>query len=211
MEKVKKRSVKPLVGLLIVIVIFILMSYLIQKNLGFIERYFDFGVFGVFIFIFLVAASIVFSPFSAIPLFPIATSLWGWVWAGFFGFVGWTIGAVIAFVLARVYGADLVSKFIPIESFYKFEKRIPREHLFLTLVFFRIVTPIDGISYFFGLFTTMSFGSYLLATIIGLIPFSFAIAYLGSVPLFYQLLFLSLAFAVFILSLFIAYHKKSGK
>jgi len=124
------------------------------------------------------------------------------------GIIGWTLGAVIAFTLARRYGVDLVKKILPIAKIYNFEKKIPNENLFLTVVFLRMVIPIDGVSYLFGLFSRMSLKSYTLATIIGLIPFSFVVAYLGSMPFYYMIIFLLIALIIFMIGVITAYYKK---
>ncbi|MDP2951147.1 MAG: VTT domain-containing protein, partial [bacterium] len=116
--------------------------------------------------------------------------------------------SVIAFMLARKYGANLVKKFLPIEKIYKFEKKIPEKHLFLTVAFLTAVVAMDGISYVFGLFSKMSLRDYTLATIIGLIPFSFTSAYLGSVPFYYTILFLLTGLAILTIGIIIAYFKK---
>ena len=93
---------------------------------------------------------------------------------------------------------------------HKFEKKVPEENLFWTLVFLRMIIPIDGVSYLFGLFSKMSLKSYTIATIIGLIPFSFAVAYMGSMPIQYQIILGLIAGIIFMIGILIAYYKKRG-
>ena len=148
---------------------------------------------------------------SAIPLFPIASALWGENITALLGVLGWTIGAVIAFVIARKYGVAIVGKMIPLKKLYKFEKKIPTGNLFFTVVFIRMVLPIDGLSYVLGLFSKMSLKSYTLATVIGLIPFCFVFAYLGAIPVYYQIIFLMIGLGVFLIGFLIAYYRNYRK
>jgi len=187
--------------------LFVFLTYITQTNLEKIEPYLGNSFLGMFLFVLIVALSIVLAPVSSVPLFPLASALWGWIIAALLGTLGWTIGAVIAFLLARKYGVDLVKRILPLNKIYKFEKRIPNKNLFLTVVLLRMVTPIDGVSYLFGLFSKMSLKSFTIATIIGLIPFSFAIAYVGSISIYYQIFILLIALVIFIIGLLIAERK----
>ena len=80
---------------------------------------------------------------------------------------------------------------------------IPENNLFLTIIFFRMVVPVDGLSYFLGLFSKISFKSYTLATIIGITPFAFVFAYAGGLNIYYQLGALAIAFLIFIIAILI--------
>ena len=51
-----------------------------------------------------------------------------------------------------------------------------------------MIVPVDILSYALGLFTDMKTRDFTIATIIGITPFSFVFAYLGSVPFQYQLI-----------------------
>lgn len=207
----KKEDIKSAINLIFIIGLFIFLSYLAQNNLDFFNKYLDAGFLGMLVFIIILALSDIFVPISAIPLFPLASGIWGWVIAGILGVIGWTIGSIIAFILTRKYGIDLVKHFLPLKEIYRFEKKIPEEHLFLTVVFLRMVIPVDGVSYLVGLFTKMKLKSYTLATIIGLIPFSFVVAYIGSIPFYYEIIFLLMALVIFSIGLLIAYYKKRKK
>ena len=207
----KNERISSIIGIIIIISLFFIFSYFLQKYLDFFKTYFDIGIFGMFLFILIVALSIVLAPVSSVPLFPLATGLWGWVIAGVLGVAGWIIGAVIAFLLARRYGVSLVSKFFPMKKIHRFESKIPHENVFLSLVLLRMFIPFDGISYLFGLFSNMKLKSYTTATIIGLIPSTFLIAYLGSLPLIYILILSPIFLLVFFLGLLVAYRRLKKK
>lgn len=207
----KKDWISAAVSIIIIIGLFIFLSYIIQNNLDFFKTYLDFGFIGMLVFLIILILSVVIVPVAAFPLFPLASGLWGWVIAGVLGVIGWTLGSVIAFMIARKYGVDLIKKFFPIEKIYKFEKKIPDKHLFWTVVFLTMVVAMDGISYIFGLFSKISLRDYTLATIIGLIPFTFAVAYIGSMPFYYTILFLLIGLTILAVGMIIAYYTKKRK
>jgi len=200
-----KEKINAILGLFIILILFVLCSYFVQNNLDLIQKYIGVGIFGIFVYVLMLIVSIVFAPVSVIPLIPLASGLWGWKIAGILNIIGWTIGACIAFILARKYGAPLVDKLFSMKKINDLEKYIPEKHLFLGVVFFRMVTPVDGLSYVLGLFTKMSFTSFTLATIIGITPFAFIFAYAGTLALEYQILFLTLAIFVFLFGIWVAY------
>jgi uncharacterized membrane protein YdjX (TVP38/TMEM64 family) len=89
---------------------------------------------------------------------------------------------MIAFVLARRYGARLVGRIVPLQKIQKFEAKLSSRNQFWTVVLLRLTVPVDVLSYAIGLFSTMPAKSYLLATTIGVIPFAFIFAYTGTLP-----------------------------
>ncbi|MEK6873915.1 MAG: VTT domain-containing protein [Nanoarchaeota archaeon] len=211
MPYITKSKLNAFGSIVLIIFLFLVISYLVQQNINYIKDSLDYGVYGEIIYILVLIISIVFAPVSVVPLIPIASGLWGWKIAGLLNTIGWSLGAVIAFLISRKYGVPLVSKLIPIKKLSKFEKYIPEENLFLAVVFFRMVTPVDGLSYILGLFSKMSFTSFTLATVIGIAPFSFILAYAGTLSIGYQVLSLSVAFFMFLLGLIIAYFNYKKK
>ena len=51
-----------------------------------------------------------------------------------------------------------------------------------------MIIPVDILSYALGLFSKIKFWPYVIATFIGVIPVTFLLAYIGSVPFIYQIL-----------------------
>ncbi len=198
-----KDKLNAFLGIVLIVVLFIGSSYIAQHSLNSINLDETNNFIGMIIYTIIVILSIVIAPVSVMPLIPLASKLWGWPLAGLLSIIGWTIGAVIAFLLARKYGVPLVAKFIPMKKIYKLEKMIPENNLFLTIIFFRMVVPVDGLSYFLGLFSKISFKSYTLATIIGITPFAFVFAYAGGLNIYYQLGALAIAFLIFIIAILI--------
>lgn len=194
---------KSILGILIIIILFVLFSYFVQTNLGFFEDLIGEGVSGMLIYVLIKIIAIVVAPVSTLPLVSVASNLWGGFIAGVLNIIGWTIGAMIAFMLARKYGVDLIKKFVPIKKINKLEGRIPEENIFWSVVFLRMVIPVDILSYALGLFSKMKARDYLLATIIGIIPFAFILAYIGALPFYYQLIVLLIAGIILLVGLII--------
>src|SRR3989344_7364827 len=109
------KKFKSVIGLALVVALFMIASYLVQKNSGFFYSYLNMGGFGMVLFVFIMILSIVIAPVSSMPLLPIASGMWSWQIAGILSIIGWTIGAVIAFLLAREYGVNLVGKVLPMD------------------------------------------------------------------------------------------------
>lgn len=202
-----KEKIRSILEIVLIISIFMLFSYIVQANLDFIKQYLDLGMGGMIIFMIIVALSVIISPISSAPLFPLASGMWGVLITGILGTIGWTIGGVIAFYLARRYGVDLIKNFVPIKSINHFEDKVPKKNVFWSVVMIRVISPID-ISYLMGLFSKMKISYFALATFIGLIPFTFMTAYLGTISSYYQIVFIIAVFSLLALILIVIYLMK---
>ena len=141
---------------------------------------------GVFIYISLNILDALVAPGATLPLIPIAAKAWGRIPAALVTVVGWTVGSLLAFLIARRWGASAVRKVTSYERVKRLKKYIP-ENLFWSVVVLRAVLPMDVISYVLGLFTAMSWASYLGATALGLVPSAMLLAYLGKLPHAYEI------------------------
>lgn len=197
----RKDKIIAIIEIILIIALFIFFSYLIQTNFVNIEDKIGNGFNSMIGYIVIVIMSIVVAPVSALPLLPIASQLWGWWTAGILSIVGWSIGSMIAFSLARKYGVQLIKKFISLEKILKYERVIPKENIFLSIVFLRMSVPVDVLSYALGLFSRISFSRYTLATVIGITPFAFIFAYAGTLPLYYQLVTFLIAIMMILIGL----------
>ncbi|MBU2104213.1 MAG: VTT domain-containing protein [Nanoarchaeota archaeon] len=202
-----KSETKSIIGLLLIVIFFVFFSYLVQTNLKFVESLIVNDFLGIFVYVFLAIMSVVIAPVASVFLMPVASNLWGVFLTGILSIVGWSIGSYIAFVLARKYGIDLIKRFVSLEQIYEFEKRIPSQNIFWIVVLIRMITPPDFTSYAIGLFSKIKTAPYMIATIIGLAPFSFVLAYLGVVPFIYQIIGF-LLIGIFVLIGIIFYKRK---
>ena len=182
------KQLKSLAGILFIALLFMLVTYFSQEYTESIKNEIGSGIFSLATYIFLLILSDVVPPISSIPFIPIAVGIWGWFYTGIINIIGWSLGAYLCFILGRKYGVSLIKNLVPIEEISKIECKIPKKNFFLSVVLLRMAIPVDILSYALAIFTNMSFRNYMLATVLGIIPFSFIWAYLGYIPFVYQLI-----------------------
>lgn len=183
-----KIKIKAFIPVAIIVALFIVSAFYSQKYGEevsiFVERG---GAFGMVAYVAIAIIATVAAPVSAAPLIPIAAGVWGAALTAALSILGWTIGSLIAFAISRRYGLPLVQKFVSSQKLEKLHKHIPRERVFWSVVLLRIMIPVDLLSYALGIFGVLDWKKYTLATIIGIVPFAFIFAYLGTLPVSYQL------------------------
>jgi len=187
--RISKEHFKAAVPAVIVMALFAVSAYFSQR---YGERLNVFveggGFFGMIVYVFIAIAATVVAPVSAAPLIPVAASAWGVLATGALSILGWTIGSLLAFIIGRRYGMPLVQKFVAPEKLNRLQKYIPREKAFWSVVVLRIMVPVDILSYALGIFGVLDWRRYTLATVVGISPFAFLLAYLGTLPLIYQII-----------------------
>lgn len=181
-------NIKNILGILLVVALFVTVSYLAQQNAELIKSFIqNDGPVGMIIYVTFTAFAIVAAPVSSLPLLPIASLLWGWKMSATLSILGWTLGSQIAFILSRSYGKPFVKKIITLEKIERYEKSLPKKNLFWVVVLLRMIVPVDLLSYVLGLFSKIDSMSYLFATLIGVTPFAFIFAYVGTLPPIYYI------------------------
>ena len=158
---------------------------------------------GVFLYLILNVLDAVIAPGATLPLIPVAARAWGRVPAALVTTAGWTLGSLIAFLIARRWGYPIVKKLTSRERIRQMGKYIP-DDLFWSIVLLRLVMPMDVMSYVLGLLTDISWSRYMLATAMGLTPSAFVLAYLGKLPNAYEIIMLGVAAAVGVAAVLIA-------
>lgn len=146
---------------------------------------------GLFLYITLNVIDAVIAPGITLPLIPIAVRVWGRAPAALATTTGWTLGSLLAFLIARRWGAPLVRRLTSLERIRALRRYIP-QNLFWSIVVVRMVLPMDVISYVLGLFSGIGWRSYVAATALGLTPSAFLFAYLGKLPHGYELIALGI-------------------
>ncbi len=134
---------------------------------------------GAVLFGMLMFTTTVIAPLTSLPLVPMIAPFLGPFTTGLACYIGWTLGAVVAFWIGRTYGQPLVSRYIRIESIKKYESYIRPDMGFVLITVLHLVIPVDIFSYTLAMFTTVSLRIYALSTVLGILWFSFAFAYLG--------------------------------
>ena len=137
----------------------------------------------------------------------VAARAWGRVPAALVTTAGWTLGSLIAFLIARRWGYPIVKRLTSRERIRQMGKYIP-DDLFWSIVLLRLVMPMDVMSYVLGLLTDISWSRYMLATAMGLTPSAFVLAYLGKLPNAYEIIMLGVALAVIVAAVLIARRRK---
>jgi len=182
-----KEKTKSFLSIVIILALFILSSYIVRTNIDFFKDLIGTSSIGILIYLFITIVAVVIAPITMVPLIPVVSNIYGWFPAGVFTFTGWVIGSFIVFFLCRKYGVNLIKKFVPLKQINKIESKIPKENLFIDILLLRMIIPVDILSYGLGLFSKVDFKTYAIATMIGIIPFTFVYSYLGTVPLWYQI------------------------
>jgi uncharacterized membrane protein YdjX (TVP38/TMEM64 family) len=125
------------------------------------------------------AASIVLLPLSSLILLPFAAETWGIFIGGTLSALGWWLGSLFAFVLARHIGRPLLRWFVSLEQLDQWEEILPRDVTFLSIVLIRMIAPVDIPSFALGLLKHLPFTTYAFASLIGIVPFAYFMVAMG--------------------------------
>ncbi len=176
-----------LIKLLLLVSFFVLAIFISTTYKEEIVQYLDFGYWGMFVYVSLATISTVVAPINTLPLIPVATALWGGFISALLSITAWTLGAIIAFIIARRLGKPFIEKHYDLEKISRYEKLLGDKYVFWNIVALRIMIPVDILSYAIGLFTSIKLSTYSLATLIGVSPFAFLLAYSATFPLILQI------------------------
>ncbi|MFW6214938.1 MAG: TVP38/TMEM64 family protein [Alkalispirochaetaceae bacterium] len=131
------------------------------------------------IYVVIMAAGIVVAPLSSLPLIPIAAAAWGVFLGGTLSILGWWIGALIAFKVARRIGRPALVRFLGEEKIAYWERRIPAHAGFFTVFLMRLLLPVEIPSYVLGLLPVVSFRAYAWGSLLGMTPFAYVLFAMG--------------------------------
>lgn len=145
----------------------------------YIEAYFhNHQILGIFVFIGLAAISALLSPFSSVPIVPIAIIMWGNFWSIVFLVAGWLIGHVITYMVGYYAGYPMAKKFIPFDKINNYSQKLSPKSEFLLIVLFRLSMPAEIPGYVLGI-VRYNFLKYFIATLIAEFPFAVLTIYGG--------------------------------
>lgn len=138
------------------------------------------GFLGILVYISIIALAVVISPIPGAPLTVAAGAIWGAVWAGIYSVIGGFLGGLIAYFIGRSLGISAV--YALTGKVICFTKN--RGEIYLGwLIFITRLLPVlsfDLISYGAGI-TGLSLPIYASATLMGMIPSTFFLTYMGAV------------------------------
>lgn len=198
--KKDRRLIFAAIITLIIIVLFVLSSYFTKRYMlelqTFIQTYY---LLGIIVYLILGIIDAIGIPISNVPLIPIIATGYGPLRAIVLTSVGWFIGSMIAFRIARKYGVDFIKKFIPLERLHLFQKNISKKHFFISIILIRIVMPNDFVNYGYGIFTKIKKRNFITPTIIGIILSVFVYLIINTLPVIYQIIVILIAVMIFYL------------
>src|SRR5438876_7166417 len=177
-----KSAIARLVALIVIVIaLFLVMKFLpVQQWLRtFSDWVGQMGVTGIFIFIGVyVVATVLLAPGA---ILTIGAGLAFGLWKGFLAVsAGSTLGAVLAFLVARFVARDKVEAIArQNEKFRRIDNAIGKEGAKLIfLLRLSPVIPFNVSNYFYGL-TAVKFWPYVLASWMGMMPGAFLYVYIG--------------------------------
>ncbi len=180
-QSTKKKALLVLFTILVIAVIYYtvkdLPDFNQQEN---IQQTIDqLGAYGPLFIIALIAIAVVISPIPSAPIALAAGAAYGHSWGTLYVLLGAELGAIIAFLIARLLGKDILLHWLG----EKLSTGLLGSQTSLSLiVFFSRLMPFisfDIISYTAGL-SILSFWRFALATLAGIAPASFLLAHFGS-------------------------------
>lgn len=136
------------------------------------------GVLGPVAVVALMTISIVISPIPSAPIALAAGAAYGPVWGSLYVVAGAELGAVCAFAIARVAGSDVLRRWFGENLSIGL---LGSQNNLMAIVFVSRLLPFisfDLVSYAAGL-TPLTWLRFVLATLAGIIPASFLLAYFG--------------------------------
>ena len=181
---------KKYLPIILIVAVFIFSSFLSQRYSAILQEIISqYKLFGLLVYTILTILAIVIAPLTSIPFIPLAVETWGVFLTIISSVIGWTIGSLGAFWVARRYGVPIVKRFVVIDNTRnKFYAYIKKENTFWYLIFLRMVIPVDILSYMLGLFTDISWKMFIITTFLGIIPVVLLLSFFGTFPIEYQVL-----------------------
>ncbi|MBU0907680.1 MAG: VTT domain-containing protein, partial [Nanoarchaeota archaeon] len=140
----------------------------------------SYGGLAALIVVVLVILEVILAPIPPLLLYIISGILFGAFWGGLLVLIGNTLGALIAFLIARFIAKGYIAKKIGEETKSKLRKQT-KKYGPLAIFLLRVnpLTSSDLVSYFAGL-TNMKVSQFLIATTLGLAPSIFVQTYFGA-------------------------------
>lgn len=176
-----------LLGWVLVALLFVIIAYLSVAYVDTLQTLVShMGWWGMPLYVLFGCITTVVAPLSSAPLIPAAVAVWGPLVAATLTTLGWTLGSVFAFLLARRFGYEQVRRFASLRSVQRYAAALPQQNLFVVVVLMRIVVPVDALSYALGLFSSMRVVPYTIATLLGTMPFAFIVSFALRAPVWLQ-------------------------
>lgn len=181
------------------------------KTASFFETYVEkHEILGVAVFIALAALSAILSPFSSVPLVPIAVMIWGSFFTFIMLFSGWLIGDVSAYLIGRFAGYPLMKRLTVFEKIEHYKSQISGKAEFWLVLLFRFAAPSETAGYVLGVLR-IYFGKYFPATFLAELPFALITVYASEAFIRQDLILFMVWIAVLLIlasAAFYLFHKR---
>lgn len=176
----KKNWIKGiLLAILIGSLLFINHNYLNISPEGIREWILSFGIFAPIIYVVLYTIRpLILFPASILSL--AAGLAFGAIWGTIYTIIGATLGAIVSFLVAKKFGKNITNNKTPNVRMRKIQSQMEENGFFYVLLLRLIpLFNFDLISYLAGL-SKVKLSHFVLATVVGIIPGTFAYNFLGS-------------------------------
>lgn len=162
-----KKQISVIVVLIILAVVFSASAFLQEKfneAVDALEEVFaKRKIVGIIIFAGLAALSAMLSPFSSVPLVPVAVVIWGNAMTTALLVVGWTLGGIITYAIGKWAFYPLLTSFVLHEKIEYYRNKLTNHTDFWLVLIFRLALPSEIPGYLLGIIR-YHFGKYILAT-----------------------------------------------
>jgi len=176
----KKNWIKGiLLAILIGSLLFINHNYLNISPEGIREWILSFGIFAPIIYVVLYTIRpLILFPASILSL--AAGLAFGAIWGTIYTIIGATLGAIVSFLVAKKFGKNITNNKTPNVRMRKIQSQMEENGFFYVLLLRLIpLFNFDLISYLAGI-SKVKLSHFVLATVVGTIPGTFAYNFLGS-------------------------------
>mgnify|MGYP001560841423 CR=1 FL=1 len=211
----RKTASAAILALLVIVFWFsVTLQDVFYETVFFTEAYAEeHPMLSIFVFMALAGVSAMLSPFSSVPLVPVAIMLWGSAWTIVFLISGWLGGHSITYAIGYYAGHPVIKKFVAPETIEQYTHKFSKKSEFLLVLLFRLASPAEVPGYVLGA-VRYGFIKYFLATFIAEFPFAVMAVYVSEALIDRNLLIVAIAVAGGIAFLAIAFHlfkKQLGK
>ena len=194
-----KQFLKALILIVLIILSIVFFPNLIKYYGNAEEIIRNSGMLGPIIYMFILILGILVSPIPTAPLAIIAGLIFGPSLGMIYTLIGATVGSVLAFLIARFFLRDYLTRYLENNKFYKKIKGKDNKNIAYFVFITRLMPQVsfDLISYLAGL-TAINVFVFALATFLGMIPIVFMLTFFGSLLNEYMTTILIVSFIAFV-------------
>lgn len=199
---------KYIIGAVVTVVLFVVLSQWSQQHVELLKALTtQAGMVGIVSYITIMAASIIIAPLGTGFLLPVAAMSYGPILAATYSIVGWTIGSVISFWIARHFGFKKYKNTPLIKRIQTYEASVQRLHFYALIVLIRIALPVDVVSYALGFASSISYRVFFITTILGVSPLAFVFTFATTSTMKVQFIVISMTSLLFLTATYFVYRE----